>query len=681
MSKPEYRYPLAGTSTYFVMTDRYANGSTANDTGGLGSDPSVNGFNPSDPGYFHGGDLKGLTGNCTGPTGLMRIKNLGFTSIWITPPFGQNTVQGGSAAYHGYWINKFDQIDPHLGTMQDFANFTACAKKIGLKVIIDIVVNHTGDVIQYANGYNYDNTPYKDANGVTFNAADYATVGSTTFPVLNAASFPKQAFIAPAQQNAKSPAWLNDITNYHNRGNLDFSTCNTGDCLTQADFYGLDDLFTEKYNVMKGLADVYSTWVKNYPIAAFRIDTAPYVDYNFFKRWLPLVTSQAQVGSKTFTAFGEDYNTDPYNLSSQLRSRGLPSVLDFAFQDKAVSYAAGLKGGHTMAYLYGQDDLYTTPTTNAYSLETFLGNHDMGRVGCLLMGDGLSGSDLVNRDKFAHALLLLLRGNPVVYYGDEIGMTGGGLNTGCGDKAARQDMFRTKVAGWQTELRIGSTPIGARSGFDMTATNPIAKQIIALNKLRSQYVALRTGAQITRVQSGGYFAVSRIDAKARTEYLVVFNNGSTGKVNVPTATPSVKWVQLARSDRAIKKTDGAVTDKKGVIYGLQLPSVGWIVLKATKPLPVVTPKVTSLTINQDFLSNLWYAQANVTTTDPVTVTFLTEVVGTNKWTVAGVDDNPSYRIFLDPANFPAGAKVAVQALVRTSSGKVIASSINTTSFK
>ncbi len=685
----DYRYPLAGTSTYFVMTDRYANGDKSNDTGGLGSNQSVNGFNPGDPAYFHGGDFKGLTGDCTGPTGLARVKKLGFTSIWVTPPFGQNTVQGGSAAYHGYWINKFDQIDPHLGTLQDFKNFTDCAKKIGLKVILDIVANHTGDVIQYGSGGTsyLDGSTYKDANGQTFTPADFAMPTSTTFPSLNLASFTKQPYIPAGLENAKSPSWLNDITNYHNRGNINWSTC-ASQCLTWGDFSGLDDLFTEKYNVMKGLADVYGDWVKNYQIAGFRIDTARHVDYNFFARWLPLVQADAAAGgtdnptgTKNFTAFGEDYTTDSYDLSSQMRDRALPSVLDFSFQDHALNYAAGRKTGRTMYSLFNQDDLFTSPTTNAYSLQTFLGNHDMGRVGCLLMGDGLSGTNLVNRDKFAHALLLLLRGNPVVYYGDEIGMTGGGLDTGCGDQAARQDMFRTQVPGWQSEPRIGGQAIGARSGFDATATNPIAKQIVSLNALRAKYAALRTGAQITRLQSGSIFAVSRIDAKARSEYMVVFNNGgSKTTANVPSSTPSSRWVQIARSDRAVKSSDVASSDAKGTVNKLSVPAVGWIVLKAAKVLPGGTPKVSSVSISADPMSNLYVAQANVAGNDPSTVTFLTQVVGSNAWTTAGVDDAAPYRVYLDPSKFPAGAQVAVQAIVRSSNGKVTSSKVYTTTF-
>ena len=96
------------------MPDRYANGDTANDTGGLSGPTGVTGFDPSSTGYYHGGDLKGLTAH------LQRIKDLGFTAIWVTPVLKQDPVENGTAAYHGYWGLDFTTVDPHLGTDQDF---------------------------------------------------------------------------------------------------------------------------------------------------------------------------------------------------------------------------------------------------------------------------------------------------------------------------------------------------------------------------------------------------------------------------------------------------------------------------------------------------------------------------------------------------------------------------------
>ena len=110
------------------MPDRYANASTANDTGGLtGAAHDRPGFDPTDPAFCHGGDLQGLTG-CTI---CSAIKDLGFTALWLTPPSKQRAFESGSAGYHGYWGLDFTTVDPHLGTDQDFADLDARRTRSG----------------------------------------------------------------------------------------------------------------------------------------------------------------------------------------------------------------------------------------------------------------------------------------------------------------------------------------------------------------------------------------------------------------------------------------------------------------------------------------------------------------------------------------------------------------------
>ena len=149
------RHPATSAPIYFVMTDRFANGSVANDTGLLdpNSGPLEHGFLPSDTGFFHGGDIIGLRDR------LDYIEALGMGAIWITPPFvnrtiqGDGTVSGSSAGYHGYWNIDWTRIDPHLGTEDDMLEFIEEANARGIDVYFDIVVNHTGDVIAFAGGH------------------------------------------------------------------------------------------------------------------------------------------------------------------------------------------------------------------------------------------------------------------------------------------------------------------------------------------------------------------------------------------------------------------------------------------------------------------------------------------------------------------------------------------------
>ena len=167
LAQPSLRAPLTREQMYFVMADRFANGSTANDAGGLTGGRLETGLDPTAKGFYHGGDLKGLTGK------LDYIKGLGTTAIWLTPSFKNRPVQGtgsdASAGYHGYWITDFTQVDPHLGTNADLKNLVNAAHGKGMKVFFDIITNHTADVIDYTQQqYTYidkTTTPYKDASG------------------------------------------------------------------------------------------------------------------------------------------------------------------------------------------------------------------------------------------------------------------------------------------------------------------------------------------------------------------------------------------------------------------------------------------------------------------------------------------------------------------------------------
>ncbi len=310
----------------------------------------------------------------------------------------------------------------------------------------------------------------------------------------------------PAQfRGAKAPAVLNEVTRYHNRGDIAWGSC-VGRCEMDGDFYGLDDLMTEDWTVVRALADAYGDWITKYGVDGFRLDTAKHVDPYFFGRWLPIVQqTAAAAGKPSFTSFGEIWYTDAAQLSEMMLARQLPSVLDFPFQKSAKDFVTGAASGATLTALFDEDDYYTSPTTNAYGLTTFLGNHDMGRIGFFLANQTQAqGQSLLERTLLAHDLLYLTRGVPVVYYGDEVGMTGSGDGT---DKKARQDMFPTQVAEWQREQRIGTPPVGTGSSFDESTA--IEARLRQLSALRAKYPALAGGAMIPRYGKDSVFAASR----------------------------------------------------------------------------------------------------------------------------------------------------------------------------
>ena len=597
---------------YFVMPDRYKDGDKKNNDNG--------GFNTSLTAFYHGGDLKGLTGTCeAGDDGLARIKSLGFTAVWLTPVVTQQEAIGAGSGYHGYWGVDFLNVDPHLGTNADMLEFSKCAKKLGLKIILDVVTNHTGDVIKYRG-----NEPY----------------------------------IPTESKKLKNPAWLNDINNYHNVG--DMGSCwGVGNCTKLGDFYGLDDLATEKPVVYKGWAEVYGKWISNYGISGFRVDTARHVDDKFFKNWSPLIQASAKKSNiNDFTIFGEVFDYSVFNLMTYVRQNKIQTVLDFPFQAKATEYASGYSNAPTLTALFENDDYYTSAQSSASNLVTFLGNHDVGRAGFIIASKRIQPADqLVPRTNLANALMYFSRGIPTVYYGDEVGMTG--TNSGK-DQFARQDMFPTEVEIWKTETRIGGSPIGNGDAFTATKQNPIAKYLVELAEIRKSNPALANGPMLERYSKYALYVISKKDVAENKEYLVAFNNSDTDEVvEVTTATSTGGWTQI------LGKT--VVTTNQNKV-SFTVPALSTIVLKANSPIDQFATKVTKLSTSFDDLTGFYKVKAGLTSKDFLLVEFFARNAGTTKWISQGVDTGSPYSIYLDPLDFPK-KKIELRAVARNSKGE------------
>ncbi len=382
---------------------------------------------PTDKGYFHGGDLKGLLQK------LDYLQALGITAIWLTPVFenravqGDGTLAGSSAAYHGYWITDFTRIDPHLGTNADLKALVDAAHTRGMKVFFDIITNHTADVIDYGGGnYSYVSKrtrPTKTPTAQVFDDRDYA--GKTTFPPLSAAaSFPyTPTFRSEADKTVKVPAWLNNPIYYHNRGNSTFS----GESSNYGDFFGLDDLFTEHPVVVDGMIDIYKAWITDYKIDGFRIDTVKHVNMEFWQTFGPQILAHAKAqGVPNFYMFGEIFDSSPAFMSQYSTVGKLPATLDFGIQSQAVGFAVNGNATDNLRDFFAADDYYTDADSNAYGVANFVGNHDMGRFGYFLRSTlpNAADSELVQRMRLAHALIFFARGFPVIYYGDEQGFVG-----------------------------------------------------------------------------------------------------------------------------------------------------------------------------------------------------------------------------------------------------------------
>ncbi len=565
---------------YFLLPDRFENGDPSNDRGGLSGGPLTTGFDPAHKGFFHGGDLKGLTSR------LDYIKGLGATTVWLSPIFANKAVQGPpgqeSAGYHGYWITDFTRVDPHLGTNADFKAFVDAAHAKGLKVYMDIVVNHTADVIQLAECANQLDCPYRSIadypyqrrGGVKGAAINQGFTGEADASAANFARLkdPNYAYtvrIPPAERNIKVPAWLNDPVYYHNRGNSTFR----GESSTMGDFSSLDDVFTENPRVISGMIDIYGAWIDRFGVDGFRIDTAQHVNPEFWQKFVPAMLQRARArGIPNFHIFGEVATSemDPAHTAENTRVDKLPSVLDFPMTRALVDVVSGAAGTDEMAKLFRADALYEGGAQAALQLPTFLGNHDAGRFPMLLkmFKKDLPDAELLPRDMLGHAMLLTLRGVPTIYSGDEQGFVGLG-----GDQAARQDMFASKVDSYNQQPLLGTKSTTAQASFN--PQHPLYQEIAKLARIRTSHAALTRGLQLIRFADDkpGLFAVSRFDPANGREMLLLYNTSSKPvQQNVRVETRSQSFETLAGQCAATASAPGTVA--------VDLPAFGYAICNA-----------------------------------------------------------------------------------------------------
>ncbi|MEV6301828.1 pullulanase-type alpha-1,6-glucosidase [Actinoplanes sp. NPDC051861] len=652
--------PAKNEQFYFVLPDRFANGDTRNDKGGLSGDRLSTGHDPADKGFYHGGDLKGVIDR------LDYIQGLGTTAIWLAPVFKNRPVQGTgsdvSAGYHGYWITDFTQVDPHFGTNADLKRLVKLAHQRGLKIYLDIIVNHTADVIKYAEDeYTYidkSDSPYVDTDGQPFEDRNYAS--SSDFPSTNASSYPyTPTFNEKSDKSVKVPGWLNDVNMYHNRGDSTFA----GENSEYGDFFGLDDLFTERPEVVRGMTEIYADWIRDTGIDGYRLDTVKHSNLEFWQQWAPGIEKAAdRAGKDDFFMFGEVYSADQEIQSTYVRRGGLPATLDFSFQEAARGFVTGNSPASALSALYAKDDLYTARDTGADRLPTFLGNHDMGRIGSFIAAAATADTQL-KRDQLAHELMFLTRGQPVVYSGDEQGFTGPG-----GDKDARQDLFASKSADYLDDDLIGTDSTHAVDNYN--TSHPVYRTVAALAKLRKANPALVNGVQVTRygAEGQGVFAASRIDTKSRTEYVVAVNNATTPQTVTFPVSSAAAFTGIYGVTGAVTPVDGKVT--------VTVPALSATVYKGgTIPASATNP---SVKISTPATAATRVEVTAETTGDPLsTVTFAAQA-GNGEWKLLGTADKAPYRVYHDLTGLAGNTQVRYKAVVRDSKGRLASSTSTTT---
>ncbi|ATB43096.1 alpha amylase catalytic region [Cystobacter fuscus] len=473
---------------YFVMTDRFANGEPGNDDQGAGE------YDPADGAKYSGGDLKGLRER------LDYIQGLGATAVWLTPPVANQwwdpLVNYGG--YHGYWARDFKQVDPHLGTLEDYRGLSRELHSRGMYLVQDIVLNHMANCFRYTR---YD--PADVSAHVVLNTGARPACGPTQAP------FDQWDPTRPAHRDAHVFHWTPSIQDYGVR-----------DQELNWQLSDLDDLDTENATVRAALRDSYDFWIREVGVDGFRVDTVFYVPQASIKDFLyatdtahpGVVPFARSLGKEGFLAFGEGYATDlPFQdtatrkIASYLTEEAtgdalLPGMLDFPLYRTTGDVFA--RGAPTSQLGYRMTRA-TTAFPRPHLMPTFLDNHDVDRF---LKG----GSETALRQ--ALLFMMTVPGIPVLYYGTEQGFT-----------EQRGAMF---------QKGFGS---GGRDRFDTTA--PLYALIRELTTLRKTHAVFRHGTPTVLRQNearAGVFAFKMEDAGQVA--FVVFNTSDEEVLldNLPT---------------------------------------------------------------------------------------------------------------------------------------------------
>jgi hypothetical protein len=407
------------------------------------------------------------------------------------------------------------------------------------------------------------------------------------------------------------------------------------------------------------MINIYKTWIKDMGIDGFRIDTMKHVDDEFWQKFGPEVLDYARSqGKKEFFMFGEVFDlTRPFTSTFTTRDK-MQAVLDFPFQDAARNFASKGQPASQLSTFFENDDWYTDADSNVYQLPTFLGNHDMGRIGYFVSADnpGASDEELIDRDRLAHELMYFSRGNPVVYYGDEQGFTGTG-----GDQLARQTMFASKVADYLDDDLLGTNRTHAQDNFN--PSHPLYELIKQLAGITKAHPALRNGAHQDRYASdeAGIYAFSRLDRGQQREYLVALNNSESAMTAaIPTYIRTGDFVKVYGSgpERLTSDDNRLLTVTVPALSTVVYESANQIQRSDEAPSISLEKPVVSAETNSRLL-----VSATVGGSSFNEVTFYSKV-GNGKWNSMGTDDTRPYRVFHDVSSIPDGKQVTYRAVVR-----------------
>ncbi len=443
---------------YFIMPDRFADGDVSN------NDPAKSKglYDRAKGRHYHGGDLQGVIDK------LPYLKSLGVTAIWTTPVYDNNDKFDTkevypsvpeTTGYHGYGATDMYSIDEHLGDAKKLRELVDKAHTLGMKVIQDQVANHTGPYHIWA-------------------------------------------------QDSPTPTWWNGTVANHPNNNWQKWTTMNPRATYQTQSRNIDGWFinilpdfnqadpeVEKYLIQNSM-----WWLETNGFDAIRMDTLPHVPRKFWAKWATEIKREYP----NVNILGELYDGDPALLAYFQKGRighdgvdtNIDTLFDFGlFNPIRAAFARG-ESIRSVSQMFAKDWLYPNPSV----LTTFLGVHDMERF---MNEKGATIEGL----KLAQTLIMTSRGTPLLYYGDEIAMPGGG------DPDNRRDF----PGGFAGDKRNAFTE------KDRTAPeNDVWNHLAKLGALRKDLIALRNGASFDLLDEEQQMAYARV-ANNQT-VIVVFNN-------------------------------------------------------------------------------------------------------------------------------------------------------------
>lgn len=447
---------------YQLMVDRFANGDRSNDYNVT--------EDPTNLARYMGGDYQGVIDH------VDYLDALGITTVWISPVVVNVEEDAGGASYHGYWTQDFENVNPHFGDLAKLREMVATLHDHNIKVVLDIVVNHVGQLFYYDINRNgqADVTVYYATDGsdtvniVTEWDPDYDSRGVQGYTSLGESGPAPLGWVYMPEINRVPPNppefWNDDWYNRHGR----VTDWAQSEQVVYGDFPGgLKDLRTDLPEVQDALIDVFTGWIDEAGFDGFRIDTLKHVEHEFWQNFCPAMRDHCKlIGKENFLQFGEAFDGDDALLGSFTAPGEVDSVVYFSqkFQvyDDVFKYNQPTRKIESLYNLRNEHFGTVAQTGGAGNaprdlLVNFIDNHDIPRF--------LFEKNDIPALQSALTYLYTEDGIPCLYYGTEQGFSGGN------DPANREPLWTA----------------------DFATDNPIFEHVAALNALRKQYVPLRRG--------------------------------------------------------------------------------------------------------------------------------------------------------------------------------------------